>query len=95
MAADPNFLTRKQSLAPLQSNPRAPVAAFGRGTPDGSCDDISNGGERGGSPAAHEPSVTFSAENGSGLTGSAPADAVAATLAGYDGVLVLNCCRSR
>ncbi|CAM9562727.1 unnamed protein product, partial [Ectocarpus sp. 8 AP-2014] len=82
MAADPNFLKRKQSLAPLQSNPRAPVAAFGRGTPNVSCDDISNGGERGGSPAAHEPSVTFSAENGSGLTGSAPADAVAATLAG-------------
>lgn len=79
MGAEP-ALRRKQSLTPLQPAPRAPVAAFGAQDTEG--DDVGIAGDqRGSSPQTNEQEVAFSS---SGLTSSASADAIAATLAGYE-----------
>lgn len=79
-------LRRKQSLAPLQPAPLAPVAAFGAQDTDGGDVNIA-GDQRANSPQTNEQDTAFSS---SGLTSSAPADAIAATLAGYDDFVILS-----
>ncbi|CAM9135908.1 unnamed protein product [Pylaiella littoralis] len=78
MVAEPPLKINK-SLTRLQpAAPRAPVAAFGGGGEEGE----GGGGEHeqcGSTPETNKEEVTFSSPRGSG---SAPADAVAATLAG-------------
>lgn len=81
MGAEP-ALRRKQSLTPLQPAPRASVAAFGAQGTEGLDTGIA-GDQRGSSPQTNEQSVAFSS---SGVSTSASADAIAATLAGYDGL---------
>lgn len=75
-------MQRKHSLSPLQPAPRAPVAAFGGDVPD----NVGLGGLQGNIastrfPPEEEQDVAFSSVGGSG---SGSADAIAATLAGYD-----------
>lgn len=77
MGAEP-FLRRKRSLTPLQPAPRAPVAAFGASDTQGGDLNVATA-QRASSPQTNEQNIEFSSVGGSS---SAPADAIAATLAG-------------
>lgn len=87
-------IKRKRSLAPLEPAPRAPVAAFvtpGAVQQGGSNGSIvgSNSNEIGSSAAASNEQGGNSLEGWtSDTTGSAAADAISATLAGYDAVYI-------